>query len=88
MLVLGLTGPTGAGKGEVAALLSTHGFPHIDGDVLSRKVTAPGEPCLDALAKAFGAGILKPDGTLDRKKLGGWFFPTRAPFAPKCHHPP
>jgi len=74
MLVLGLTGPTGAGKGEVAALLSAHGFAHIDGDVLSRKVTAPGEPCLDALAKAFGAGILKPDGTLDRKKLGGLVF--------------
>ena len=74
MLILGLTGPTGAGKGEVAALLLARGFAHIDGDVLSRKVTAPGEPCLDALVQAFGAGILGPNGALDRKRLGELVF--------------
>lgn len=70
MLVLGLTGPTGAGKGAVADILSAQGFLHIDGDVLSRTVTRPGKPCLAALIEAFGGDILTADGTLDRKRLG------------------
>jgi len=74
VLVLGLTGPTGAGKGEVAALLSARGFTHIDGDALSRRVTGPGEPCLSALTEAFGPGILDQNGGLDRKKLGELVF--------------
>ena len=32
MLVIGLTGPTGAGKGRVAELFSVHGLPVIDAE--------------------------------------------------------
>lgn len=66
--ILGLTGPTGAGKSSIAALLKQHGFFHIDADAAARKVMAPGSPILPRLEAAFG-GVLKGDGSLDRKAL-------------------
>lgn len=66
--ILGLTGPTGAGKSSVAALLAQHGFFHIDADVVARKVMEPGSPILPRLEAEFG-GVLKGDGSLDRKAL-------------------
>ena len=32
MLVIGLTGPTGAGKGEVASIFAQYGIPVINAD--------------------------------------------------------
>ncbi len=69
MKVYGLTGKTGAGKSTVAALLKEKGWCVIDGDVLARQVTEPGSPVLRELAEAFGAEILREDGSLDRKEL-------------------
>ncbi|MFA5806833.1 MAG: dephospho-CoA kinase, partial [bacterium] len=37
---------------------------------ISRKVTAPGGRAYDAVVEAFGRGILRQDGTIDRKRLG------------------
>ncbi len=67
--LMGLTGPTGAGKSTVAALLNQHHLPIIDADDATRAVQTAGSPCLAALAKAFGADILRQDGTLDRRAL-------------------
>lgn len=69
LFVLGLTGPTGAGKGVVAARLVKRGFVCIDADREARAVVEPGSPCLAALVRVFGAGILKGDGSLDRAEL-------------------
>ena len=69
MNLFGLTGKTGAGKSTAAALLAERGWFVIDGDVLARQVTEPGSPVLQTLAEAFGADILLPDGSLDRKAL-------------------
>ena len=69
MKIYGLTGKTGAGKSTVAALLKEKGWYVIDGDVLARQVTEIGSPVLQTLADAFGADILRPDGSLDRKGL-------------------
>lgn len=69
LFVLGLTGPTGSGKGEVARLLGEKGFFVIDTDRLVRQVQRPGQPCLDALVREFSPSILYPDGTLNRKEL-------------------
>ncbi len=74
MIKIGLTGPTGAGKSTVAAVFSAAGLPVIDADKLAREVTLPGEPALLSLADAFGADILLPDGSLDRKKLAARAF--------------
>lgn len=68
--VAALTGRSGAGKSLASAFLAEHGVPVLDGDQVARQVVEPGEPCLDELVKAFGADILQPDGTLNRRKLG------------------
>jgi len=69
VFVLGLTGPTGAGKGTVGALLQDADIPVIDTDGLARVVTAPGSPCLQELASVFSPAVLHPDGSLDRARL-------------------
>lgn len=68
MTVWGLTGKSGSGKTTVAKRLSDKGFYVIDGDVLARKAVEKGSPVLQQLADCFGADIILPDGTLDRRK--------------------
>lgn len=70
MRVFGLTGNIGSGKSTVAALLREHGIPVLDADRFSRGATAPGGRAYDAVVAAFGRGILAPDGSIDRKRLG------------------
>ena len=74
MLVIGLTGPTGAGKGEVAAVFEHYGIPVINADRVYHKLITRGSSCLQELVDAFGKGILLPDGNLDRRALGGIVF--------------
>jgi len=70
MLRVGLTGGIGAGKGEVARRLAGYGALVIDADQVAREVVAPGTPGLDEVVAAFGPGVLRPDGSLDRALLG------------------
>jgi dephospho-CoA kinase len=70
VLRVGLTGGIGAGKSEVSRRLVARGVVLIDGDAIAREVVRPGTPGLAAIAREFGAGVLLPDGTLDRPKLG------------------
>jgi len=70
VLRVGLTGGIGAGKGEVARRLAAYGALVIDADQVAREVVAPGTPGLDEVVAAFGPGVLRPDGSLDRALLG------------------
>ncbi len=70
MLRVGLTGGIGSGKSEVARRLAEHGAVLIDADVAARAVVAPGSPGLTQVAEAFGEGVLRPDGSLNRERLG------------------
>ena len=70
MLVIGLTGPTGAGKGQVAKLFAQFGLPCIDADRIYHDLLLPPSPCLDELVDHFGASILAENGELDRRALG------------------
>ncbi len=70
MLRVGLTGGIGAGKSEVSGLLAAQGAVLIDADAIAREVVAPGTPGLAAVTGAFGTGVLRPDGSLDRAGLG------------------
>ena len=70
MRIFGLTGNIAAGKSAVAAMLREAGIPVLDADRISREVTAPGGRAYDAVVEAFGRGILRDDGTIDRKRLG------------------
>ena len=70
MRVFGLTGNIGSGKSTVAAMLREAGIPVLDADRISRDVTAPGGKAYDAVVRAFGKGIVRDDGSIDRKRLG------------------
>ncbi len=74
MHVIGLTGGSGAGKGEVSSVLMSHGIKCLDTDKVSREVCEKGKPCLIELCEYFGEDILLSDGSLDRKKLAETVF--------------
>ncbi len=69
MKVIGITGGSGAGKSLACLHLKSRGGLLIDCDkVYASLVDKPSE-CTKAIANAFGADILKPDGSLNRAKL-------------------
>ncbi len=70
MLRVGLTGGIGAGKSEVSRRLAALGAVVLDADAVARDVVAPGTPGLAEITETFGAGVLRPDGSLDRERLG------------------
>jgi dephospho-CoA kinase len=70
MLKVGLTGGIGAGKSEVSQRLARYGALVIDADQIAREVVEPGTPGLAQVVGLFGTGVLAPDGTLDRQRLG------------------
>lgn len=70
MIVIGLTGRTGSGKSTVGYFYKSLGAEYIDTDKTSREVCIPDSPCLNELVSCFGKGILNPDGSLNRKRLG------------------
>lgn len=74
--VVGLTGPTGSGKSEVARVWKNEHFPMIDADVLARRVVEPGQPALQQLVAEFSEDILQDDGTLNRRQLARRAFAT------------
>lgn len=74
MFILGVTGPSGAGKTLASRRFLERGFGHIDADKLAREVVKPGSQCLSKLEEAFGGGIIRTDGSLDRKKLASLAF--------------
>ncbi len=71
---IGLTGPSGAGKGEVAKILSGMGSYHIDCDEIYHELLIPPSPCLDELRLNFGDEIFFENGELDRKALAAMVF--------------
>ena len=74
MLRVGLTGGIGAGKSEVSRRLAAQGAVVIDADVIAREVVEPGTDGLAEVVQAFGPGVLRPDGGLDRPRLGDIVF--------------
>lgn len=74
MHVIGLTGGIASGKSTVARMLAAKGAAIVDADLLARQVVEPGQPALAELVARFGPSILRPEGTLDRKRLGAIAF--------------
>ena len=70
MMKVGLTGSIAVGKSFVLDVLRELGARTIDADAIAREVVEPGTPGLDAVVNEFGKEILKPDGSLDRSRLG------------------
>ena len=67
--IIGLTGGVASGKSEVTRRFEALGVAVADADLAARAVVEPGQPALAAIATRFGAGILLPDGRLDRRQL-------------------
>lgn len=71
---VGLTGGIASGKSTVARIFADLGVGVVDADAIAREVVAPGSEGLAEVVETFGTGVLAPDGSLDRKKLGGIVF--------------
>ncbi len=89
MLRAGLTGGIGSGKSEVSRRLAARGAVIIDADIAARQVVVPGSPGLARIAAAFGEKVLRPDGSLDRVRLGEIVFadPSRREELNEIVHP-
>lgn len=71
---IGLTGGMASGKTTVARLFRAWGAYVADADEISRRALDPGMRCYDQTVKTFGQGILRLDGTVDRKKVASIVF--------------
>lgn len=74
MILVGLTGGIGSGKSTVSAALSERGAVVVDADAIVHELQQPGQPVLAAMVERFGDGILRADGTLDRKAVASIVF--------------
>jgi dephospho-CoA kinase len=70
MLKVGLTGGYATGKSLVARELERLGCHLIYADELGHVVLEPDREAYAATVETFGRGILNPDGTINRNKLG------------------
>lgn len=75
-ILVGLTGPTGAGKTTVSGLLKEKGCFILDGDVMARKALEKGSTCLAQLALSFGQDIILKNGEANRSLLAARAFST------------
>ena len=75
MLIIGITGPSGAGKGAVSEYLNTkYGFKVIDADKVYHQIISSPSDCVDELVEHFGKAILNENGGIDRKALSSLVF--------------
>ena len=77
MRKIGLTGGIASGKSTVAAMLRELGFDVIFADEISRRLLDPGQAAYEETVREFGREIVRPDGTLDRKKIAAIVFEDR-----------
>ncbi len=72
--IIGLTGNIATGKSLVRKMLEHLGAYGIDADALSHRAIAKGAPGYQPVIDTFGKWILRPDGEIDRDKLGRLVF--------------
>jgi dephospho-CoA kinase len=74
MLTVGLTGGFASGKTFVGRALAALGCHLIQADELGHAVLEPGAEAYEAAVREFGPGILRADGTIDRRTLASEVF--------------
>jgi dephospho-CoA kinase len=70
MVVIGVTGNIGSGKSTVCQILARLGARVIDADRLAHEAYRPHSQTWRELVDTFGENIVRPDGEIDRQKLG------------------
>ena len=79
--VVGLTGPIGAGKSTVAAILRELGAKVLDADAIVRDEQSRGTVGYSAIVQTFGTKVLGEDKEIDRAKLAALVFGDPAQLA-------
>ena len=69
-LRVGLTGGLGSGKSTVLRMLVELGAHGLSADEIGRELMEPGTSVFNAIKARFGAGVVSPNGRLDRAELG------------------
>lgn len=81
MTVIGITGPSGAGKTTVLGVLEELGAAVIDCDALYHRLLREDTALLDGIRERFGPAVFDGAGNLDRKALGRVVFHDPAALA-------
>ena len=76
ILKVGLTGGIASGKSTIVRMLAGLGCITVDADAIVARLYRPGEAGHEVIVRTYGAGILLPDGEIDRKKLADIAFST------------
>lgn len=87
MKVIGITGPTGAGKTTALSALRDLGAEVIDADALYHDLLERDEGLKKALRAAFGEQIMDKMGKIDRKALAAAVYPGRLEELNAITHP-
>ena len=74
MKVLGLTGPSGSGKGYTDRIFASFGVPFLDTDEVYHALVNTDSPCTRELRARFGDFVIREDGALDRKVMASYVF--------------
>jgi len=74
VITIGITGGIGSGKSVAAQFLGELGAEVIDADIVTHKIYLPDTPAWREIVATFGAGVLAPDRTIDRTRLGPLVF--------------
>lgn len=74
MVVIGLTGGLGTGKSTVARMFGRLGAVVLDADAIAHDLLRPGTAAWRQVRRAFGAGLIRRGGSIDRGRLAGVVF--------------
>lgn len=69
MKIIGITGPSGSGKGHLSREFEKLGYFHADADRIYHRLLSESEELRSELVRAFGSDI-EHDGEIDRRILG------------------
>ena len=89
-VIIGLTGGSGAGKGEAARVFAAFEAEIIDADAVAHRIMRRGEsPAFERIVEVFGSGVLGADGEICRKTLGSIVFADSLQLKrlEECSHP-
>lgn len=87
MKVIGITGPTGAGKTTALNALRSLGAEVVDADQVYHRLLVESGEMKALLMEAFGENILDGEGKIDRRALAGAVYPDRLEELSAITHP-
>ena len=70
LVVIGITGVSGSGKGYVCSFFKEYGIDSIDTDAIVHRLYSENKSCIAMLVSYFGERILDKNGCIDRTVLG------------------